>query len=291
MKRRVVVLGAAVLGAAIAGVWWSRPGGPPEPVYRGKTLGAWLDERRKTPTGPVVLTDEAEAAVRAIGPKAVPTLLAWLRSSESDVARQAKMLLEWRLKLPVRVPTNMERRERAMYGFRALGPAAAPAFPALVAVVLNSPDGWIRRDAINALCSADADAMRRLAGGLKSPDREVRLRAVNALTALRIAPDEVCLPALEGAANDPDPQVRAEAAKGVAFITQQLGAVAAALTNPKAGPEVRALAVRAVGGYGPRARDHLPALEAAARDDDPAVRAAAAEAVRRVRGPEPAPAQ
>lgn len=291
MKRRIVVLGAAVLAAAAAAVWWSRPGGPPEPVYRGKTLGAWLDERRKAPMGPVVLTDEAEAAVRAIGPKAVPTLLAWLRSSEPTVARQAKILLEWRLKLPVRVPTNMERRERAMYGFRALGPAAAPAFPVLVSLVLNSPDSWIRRDAINALCSADADAMRRLADGLKSPDREVRLRAVDALVALRIAPDAVCLPALERAANDPDPQVRAEAVIGINFIKQQLGAVAAALTNPKAGPDVRAVAARTVGGYGPRARDHLPVLEAAARDDDPDVRDAAAEAVRRVRGPEPAPAQ
>ena len=231
MKRPIVLVGAAVLAVASLGVWLSRPGSPPEPAYRGKTLSAWLDDRRATPQGPVVLSDEAAAAVRALGPKAVPTLLGWLRSSDSSTRRNAKIVLEWRLKLPLRVPINQDKRMRAMYGFRALGPAAKSAFPALVAIALNSPDEWQRGDAINALTESGADAMKLLAGGLKSPDREVRLRAAVALSCIRIAPDAVCLPALEMALNDPDTRVRAEAAKGISLCHQQLKVSASRLDH------------------------------------------------------------
>lgn len=284
MKRRVAAVGAAVFAVAALGVWSSRPGGPPEPVYRGKTLSAWLDDRRATPYGAVVLSDEAVAAVRAIGPEAIPTLLAWLRATDSSISRNAKILLEWRLNLPLRVPTNQEKRQRAMYGFRALGPAGKSAFPALVAIALSSPDEWQRGDAINSLTESDAETMRRLAGGLKSPDRAVRLRAIHALGCIRIAPDEVCLPALEGILNDPDPQVRAEAANRVALFHHQLRACAACLVHRD--PKVRASAAQVVEGYRTRARRFLPALEAAAHDADPRVRDAVAEAIRQVRGRE-----
>lgn len=284
LKRRAVLVGAAVLVVASLGVWLSRPGGPPEPVYRGKTLSAWLDDRRATPQGPVVLSDEAIAAVRALGPEAVPTLLAWLRKSDSSISRNAKDVLEWRLGLPIQVPTNQDTRKRAMYGFRALGPAARSAFPELVAIALHSPDEWQRGDAINALTESDADTMRRLARGLRSPDRKVRLRAIHALACLRIAPDEVCLPALEGILNDPDPRVRAEAARAIALINRQLAACAALLTDRD--PEIRAGMARLIGGYRTRARALLPALDAASRDADPKVREAVAEAIQQVRGRE-----
>ena len=287
-KRRVTATGAVVIAVAALGSWWFRSGDPPEPVYGGKTLGAWLDDRRSTPQGPVVLSDEAAAAVRAMGPEAVPTLLAWLRASDPMISRNAKVLLEWRLKLPVRVPTNQDKRMRAMYGFRALGPVARPAFPALVALALNSPDEWQRVDAINALTDSNADVMRRFAEGLRSPDREVRLRAVFALSCIRIAPDEVCLPALEGALKDPDPQVRAEATRAISLFNLNLKNGAAWL---KLGdPAMRAIGARMVGGYRARARAFLPDLEAAALDDDPEVRAAVAEAIRQVRGGDLSPA-
>jgi hypothetical protein len=232
----------------------------------------------------VVLTDEAVAAVRALGPEAVPTLLAWLRASDSSLRRNAKVVLEWRLKLPLQVPTNQANRMRAMYGFRALGPAAKPAFPEIVAIALNSPDEWLRADAINALTDSDANTMRLFANGLMSPDREVRLRAIFALSCIRIAPDEVCLPAFDGAIHDNDPQVRAEATKAIAFLHQNLKTYADMLAHRK--PDVRLFAAQAVGSYRTRARDFLPNLEAALHDDDPKVREAVAEAIQQVSGRE-----
>jgi HEAT repeat protein len=169
-----------------------------------------------------------------------------------------------------------------MYGFRALGLAARSVFPEIVAMVLHSSDEWQRADAINSLTESDADTMRRLAEGLINRDPEVRLRAVNALTCLRIAPDEVCLPALEEAQSDPDTRVSFEAAKGISLINQQLPVMAGLLTHRN--PEWRAIAASMVGGYGTRARNYLPALEAAARDADSTVKNAAAAAIEQVRG-------
>jgi hypothetical protein len=280
MKRRLIVVGVAVFALASVGIWILSPADPPAPVYRGKALSAWLDDRRATPQGPVVLSDEAVAAVRALGPEALPTLLRWIRASDSSFRRNTKVVLEWHLKLPVQVPTNQDNRVRAMYGFRALGLAASSAFPELVSIALNSPDDWQRGDAINALTESDAATMRRIAGGLKSPDREVRLRAVHTLTCIRIAPDEVCLPALERVLHDPDAMVRAEAARGIALFQQQLKAFAQVLVHPD--PEFRASAARLIGGYRARAREYLPALEAAVGDADPGVRAAIAEAIQQI---------
>jgi HEAT repeats/HEAT repeat len=284
MNRRAVGVGVAVAAVAALGVWLSRPGGPHEPVHRGKTLGAWLDDRRAMPRGPDVLSDEAVAAVRALGPKAIPTLLAWLRSSDSPVSRRANWVLEWRLKLPLRVPTNEENWTRAMQGFWALGPAARSAFPELVEFAFKTPDRW---QAINALLESDADAIRLVASSLQSPDREVRLRAIDILTSLRMFPDEVSLPALEGALDDPDRQVRAEAAKAIAFYDQSLGFSVNWLTLADA--ELRFWGAKNIGRYRTHAQAFLPNLEAAADDDDPKVREAVAEAIQQVRGRESPP--
>ena len=49
----------------------------------GKKLSDWLDDRRAMPGGQVLLSDEAVAALRALGPEAVPTLLTWLGTSRA----------------------------------------------------------------------------------------------------------------------------------------------------------------------------------------------------------------
>jgi HEAT repeat protein len=185
------------------------------------------------------------------------------------------------LKLPVRVPTNQENRMRTMYGFGALGLAAKSAFPAIVAIALQSSDEWQRADAINALTDSDTDAMRGLAAGLTNPDRDVLLRAIFALTCIRIAPDLVCMPALEGVVNDPDPLVRAEAAKGITLFNQNLKMFAGFLTHRN--PEMRLFAVQALGSYRTRARPYLVNLEAAVDDDDTRVRKAVAASIPQVR--------
>lgn len=277
---RATLAAACLLPLVALGLWWIRPADPEGPSYEGRTLRQWLDESEQTPNGPTVLSSKAEAAVRALGPRAIPTLLVWLGQADSSIHKGAKVWLEWRFGLPVHVQLNQEKRVRAMYGFRALGMAARPAFPAIVHLVLHSPDEWQRGDAINSLTEADPDAMKLIVAGLKDPDKEIRLRAIHAIGCLRIAPDEVCYPALEEALNDPDIWVRGSAGKTIALLDDQLKAYIAGVKNPNG--KWRAVCAQIVGGYRARARPYLADLEAAANEDDPELRAAALEAIRRI---------
>ena len=284
-SRRTVGVGIAVLALAAFGAWWW-PKSQDEPVYRGKTLSAWLDDRHEPYPGSVVLTKEAEAAVRAIGTDAIPSLMNWLRASDSSGNQIANMVVG-RLRVPLRVPDSYEMQTRAAYGLAALGPVAKPVFPEIAMIALKDAQNEGQRvNAINAFTNCDADTMRLLAAALKDPDRNIRLRAISALFHLRVAPDEVCLSALEGALKDQDAQVRALASGTTTRFEEELEACAAGLEQDD--PTYRARAARILGSYRTRARKYLPNLEAAA-DDDPDIRTAIAEAIQQIRGRESPP--
>lgn len=76
------------------------------------------------------------------------------------------------------IPTGFPKRQRAMYGFRALGLEARPAIPAIVSLVLNSSENG---HAIGALTGAQEEDIVLIAQALSNPDREVRVRAAFAL--------------------------------------------------------------------------------------------------------------
>lgn len=277
--RRRISLGLALLVGVGLMLWWLQPTQPVEPSYQGRPLSAWLDDRTPA-TG--LLTAEAEAAVRAIGPAAVPSLMASMSRADSPLVGWSWRVGNFLGTRRFALRSHQAERQAAVLGFRALGPAARSAFPALVNLISHPGDVMQGNDAINALTESDADTMRRLAAGLRDPDAGIRERANFALCCLRIAPDEVCLPALEAASNDPDPVTRQAATKAVAFFLEQMAACARLLTSPN--PEIRVAAARIVGGYRARALAFLPNLEAARNDTDPAVRAAADQAIARVRG-------
>jgi HEAT repeat protein len=211
--RRVLAVGVALAFLGFCGIWLAGWLLDREPVYRGKRLSAWLDERRDTGKGPVVLTGEAETAIRAIGPAAIPTLLSWIEARDSVVT-------EWatdgfmRIGRSFPVETNADKRRRAMYGFRALGMAAKPVWPRLADLVLHVDHEGIRGDAINALTESDAETIKQLTKGLESNDWGVRARAIRVLAALRQAPG-VSVPALKGALKHADAWVRRDAAKAL----------------------------------------------------------------------------
>src|SRR5580658_9357351 len=70
--RRYLTVGILLL-AILAGCWWLvLRSQEPEPVYRGKTLRAWLNE---TDPKTAKLTDAAAEAIRQIGTNARPCLL------------------------------------------------------------------------------------------------------------------------------------------------------------------------------------------------------------------------
>ena len=288
MRRWVMRAGVAVVIGAV-GFWWFGPPALVEPVYQGRTLGSWLDQREQSSRLAVaesmVAMGEADAAVRAIGPAAIPVLLDWLGRPDTWV-RVTTEKIQRGFGFPEVVQTSRNRR-RAVQGFLALGPAAKPEFSRIVAIALHSNDPYgQRRAAIDALRLADVATMRQLAAGLHDPDRVVRLNALEALS-LPIAPDEVSLPALEGALNDPDSEVRAKAAQMIAIITKNLQNLATWLAATD--PILRMSGIRQVATYRGRARAYLPILEAAKRDPDPGVSQTAAEAIEQIQTPRATP--
>ncbi len=285
MKRRVLVV--AVLVAVVgAGFWLFGPREPREPTYQGRPISSWLDQRRemsRSPIGPAELTAflESDKAVRSLGPAAVPLFVKWLGKSDYRLVEVAERVQRG-FGLPTIVQSNERNRKHAVEGFHSLGAAAKSAYPEIVKIALGSPDFGQRLDAGAALRMTDPDAIKLVVEALKSPDPQIRLRAIDLLGRPGIAPDEIGLPALEAAVNDPDPRVRTEAATKLATIKKNMEHFATWLSSPE--PSIRLGAMYQLPQYGSRARMYLPILETAARDENSQVRQAAVSVIKQIQG-------
>ena len=94
---------------------------------------------------------QAEEAIRMIGTNGIPLLLKWIGSKDSVLRRKAVALS--RKQTLVRIPfyTDDEKRIIARVGFGALGSTAAPAVPALIALLKNDRDSDIQGEVVMAL--------------------------------------------------------------------------------------------------------------------------------------------
>jgi len=243
--------------ALVASLSDPEPPDDPEPP-RGPSFGDWQREGEPRPSG-------YYAALRAIGPPAVPALLERLGAPE----RQARVV--------------------ALQALGFLGDDAKSAVPRLIGL-LSDPD--LRGEAASALGGIGArDAIPALIAGLKDPDPDFRARAAETLgrigwerQAAQYSTRTVARGAvapLAAALKDPDPGVRAAAARALRDIGSEASVaipeLVAALSDPVAG--VRLAALRAFGRVG-----YVPAGSrgvglALLKDPDPRVREAATGAI------------
>jgi hypothetical protein len=93
MRKRVQIA-VAVLLAAIAGlaVWQGLRSPEREPVYQGKRLSSWLIA--SVTNGTPEAQAQAYAAVRQVGPNALPTLLRMLRAKDSRLKAELMALAD-----------------------------------------------------------------------------------------------------------------------------------------------------------------------------------------------------
>jgi HEAT repeats len=195
-----------------------------EPSYHGKPLTAWLEQYgtnisshsgtntsfRPGP-GPVGRAVEAQAALRQIGAKALPTCLALITARESPLKVKLLTLVPASWLRRLHLPTPAEYRKRleshrllGADGLGAVGEQARPALPALLSVLGHNKDRAARQAAITALNFLGpiaSDAVPELITCLKDPDQFTRMRAVEALGGIHSDPEQV-VPALIGILED-----------------------------------------------------------------------------------------
>jgi HEAT repeat protein len=180
---------------------------------------------------------------------------------------------------------DVRNRLGAVDALEDIGPAAAPAAPALVKALCD-PDKFVRWSAartLGKLAPADAGpAVRGLTELVCFPDLDVQLAALNALTAYGPLAEEAVPTLAKAVVNvkfDADVRVGAiRALEGVG--TAAAPAIPALITALTEGTDrVRRAAALLLGKFGPAAREALPALRNALNDRDPDTRRFASEAI------------
>jgi HEAT repeat protein len=179
---------------------------------------------------------------------------------------------------------NPVNRRAAIDLLEMLEDDAAPAVPALIGA-LSDPDIFVRWSAARTLgrinAQAGASAVPALARALSDPDLDVRLTAAATLEAYGQAA-RGAIPALADAVARGDVEFR----RAAMYALQAIGPDAAQASLPNLigdlrneDPRVRRTAAETIGSFGPSARNAVPALRRALRDDDTDVRQAASDAL------------
>ncbi len=232
MKLRRILLFAALFLAAIGLlVWCLLPA--PEPRYHNHPLSEWLlgyawSSGSDMPTAPgpskfgfavhnPVYADwnESEAAIRAIGTNAIPTLLRMLRARDTKTKLAFINLIQKQHVITItHIPAEAQNFAAAM-GFRKLGPQAAGAIPGVINIYHRNISTWSRSASGTVLYDLAPFGIPQIAQGLASPDPQVRRMLIGALANIRAQPD-LLVPILAKSLHDSDADVRITAAGALA---------------------------------------------------------------------------
>lgn len=128
-----------------------------EPHHANHSLSEWLDASNgnlhfpdEQPPRSGFTDEEIEAALHAIGERALPHLMKWLQAKDSRLLLQANALLDRQNWIDFRFRRAMEKVCLAGTGFMAFAMDARPVEPALIRLTF-SPDADMRGLAFQAL--------------------------------------------------------------------------------------------------------------------------------------------
>lgn len=174
---------------------------PPEPVYNGRTLGAWAQQYGSNywrgGGRPAAL--EAQAAIRQIGTNGIPFLLDLLRVRDPEIKQKLRSVVapSWSRRLGLDDRSGEVRRVGA-HGLAALGTNAPSAVPALMEIADHHPDEdgrYTAGFALRMLNSAAEPAIPFFIQRLTNSVRIIRDDAAIGLAQIGRQP-EVVVPAL-----------------------------------------------------------------------------------------------
>ena len=173
--------------------------------YHGKTVAEWST----LVFGQQAQADEASAALKQMGPAAVPDLVKLLSARDSFLQPQIRSVVrgwpapfgKWLAPYTTRLPAAWVKRAAAR-SLGIIGPPAREAVPALL-VSLRNPDEGFAWEAAGALGRIGEPALPGLLEAMRAPMASTRRAAAYALGGIRSRPDEV-VPVLIAGLQDPD---------------------------------------------------------------------------------------
>jgi hypothetical protein len=302
----LAVLATLLLGAAVCPA-----SDPPEPIYEGKSLSAWLKEIEPESTlawgsfpmdplkgpssrptirlfgtygrlvdlsGHRSLTATQRQAIEQAGTNAIPTLLRLLRIKGLNRA--------------VAAPDDVVN-SRAKEGFQVLGSAASNAVPALIAIFKENISDSSRLGALDALGWIGTAASEAVPVVLRTTESRYVTERKTALWSLGMihAQPDLVISNLFKLTQDPDDSVRVQAWYGLSAYGPEanLGALQlqAELVVPALSQglidyndEVRREAANAMAKFGSKAKSAVPSLvQALSATNSPSVKAALSKAL------------
>ncbi len=284
MKRANHLVGfiAAAILLAAGGIYVFAPD---ELSREGRTLDEWLEALVGKQTSPT--PEQARDALKAMGDKAMPRLIDMLHARDSELKEQLELVARLQPWFNVSFGRASTKRAKAITAFKVLGPAAAPAIPDLQRALETRGNP---KDVAEALTMIGPEAVPALRESLTSDDPNVRSAALHGLdvsyhTTDAITEDFLLL------LNDDNAIVRFHAARAIHhhpnFPDKVVPVLVARLKDES--NLVRRYSVRALGAYGPAAREALPQLQeiAADRELDPRIISAAANAIQLIESETP----
>lgn len=270
-----------------------------EPTYQGRSVTSWLKTYHQAAAQPGPFgsgtANSNLAALRALGPKAVPYLIRGLEKKDSIFAK-----LYWRLwlKIPTRYQTKVpppplpafQWRLNAAAALSGMGPDAQPAIPALIQA-LKTPDWSSQSQFLITLNSLHADTpeLKRtlLELPISSANLQMFLNNFSGIRNGRTFEPQIVLPIFMSALKDADAEVRAAAVRGIEFLgppaKETVPDLIACIADKDR--EVRYLAVRTLRQFGADATSAIPALKQAFVDENFLVRSAATNTLRKLELP------
>jgi HEAT repeat protein len=280
MNKSAIGAAGALLGVLVATVLFM-PERPSDPVYRGRTVSAWVGELTSSDYR---MRTEAGEAMRALGPAAIPHLTRALNKKNLPFR---PFLVTIGRKVPfLSIPgaDAMLVREHAAHALGDMGLAANAAIPELILALRNSnPD--VLAEVERSLRKMWRSALPSLLQALTHQDARIRGGAAEVLKEFG-EPAKVAMPALLARLRDESAAVRVRAATALGVLGQEnLTVVKALVTALSDGnSDVRGAAAESLGRLGPAAKAAVAVLPRVLFDTVPAVRVRAAKAVWKISG-------
>ena len=239
----------------------------PEPTYRGKTLAQWTENFSPNPAQQ---DKEAVAAVQALCTNDLPALVVAINYDADARREKFYARLAW---LPTFVPRFLQyqvfpdhryrKRNTALAAFWMLGPAAAPAIPALTNL-MYSTNYRIAEQGASAICATGTNGLPQLVQAITNPAFPARVTVLFSMCSLVYIGTNAgpVIPALLACTHDPDSAVRFHAVRTLGSLPIQLDTVVPALvanfSDPD--PDLPRWSIYALTDIGPPARAAVPAL-------------------------------